>query len=660
MENKVTGIPISQIKCVNNRKVTKTQINEMVNSIKAVGLISPLMLKLIDNDDYVYEVIAGRVRFQALLKLKIQNLDKDLFIITDKSETELIAYEENRTRTNMTLYEELQHLEALRVKYGDIKQLAEVMHSSVRAINTRLSLFKLNSEWMKLIKKDDLGNFTIPMLKIVSDLNDEGQLMLLNVAGNIEDAKDLKEYLMRKIIGIIDKAEWHDDEGNWYKSCEDCEHNSKNTEFLFDEFKEESGVCGDMQCWEQKEAAYIKYKLSKYLKSDYGNYHVIYSGMDANSLAKLKSDIKSAGFINKNIKFHDYYNTTIYDEINDITEESNTETAFFIVPSYYNSTSGIVYIPEEQENFADGTENEGTEIAKIESLEQSFASKQERHNKKRERHAIEDLMVSLHYKADEGMCTFRFPDDEELFTLINMFGVSSSCITSFGHEKLYTYLSTKTDEDVCDLSNLSKWGEYVKVVDPILQRQLIWEDLTQRIIKYLEHGQKGGVSPRWEESKVISCIIKFDLLAAYDRAVEELPDPKSWQATINNIKKHDAVEIITKNGIKIVGTNFLIPCTVLDAFNIKIKSSMRKTFIGYKAGDKQINTVSVTEKIKYRILKSICKITLKPIEEIKVSAISDDEINYTISVCKDSGDFFETWEAASDYYIDEENKKEEK
>jgi len=52
VKNEVTGIPMSQIKCVNNRKVTKAQINEMANSIKAVGLISPIMLKLINNDDY--------------------------------------------------------------------------------------------------------------------------------------------------------------------------------------------------------------------------------------------------------------------------------------------------------------------------------------------------------------------------------------------------------------------------------------------------------------------------------------------------------------------------------------------------------------------------------------------------------------------------------
>jgi len=87
---------------------------------------------------------------------------------------------------------------------------------------------------------------------------------------------------------------------------------------------------------------------------------------------------------------------------------------------------------------------------------------------------------------------------------------------------------------------------------------------------------------------------------------------------------------------------------------------MQKTFIGYKVDDEQINSVSVTEKIKYRVLKAICKITLKPIEEIKVSAISDDEINYTISVCKDSSDFFETWKTASDYYINEKNEKEQK
>ena len=83
---------------------------------------------------------------------------------------------------------------------------------------------------------------------------------------------------------------------------------------------------------------------------------------------------------------------------------------------------------------------------------------------------------------------------------------------------------------------------------------------------------------------------------------------------------------------------------------------MAKIFIGYKSDDYYMACAAVGEKTKDRIVKAVCKILLKPIEEIKVSPMSDDKIDYRINVKSDSDDFFETWVAASEFYRNENNK----
>ena len=106
--------------------------------------------------------------------------------------------------------------------------------------------------------------------------------------------------------------------------------------------------------------------------------------------------------------------------------------------------------------------------------------------------------------------------------LIACLGVDSVCRYDWQHPETPTKLPETgigAFAEICELAELDR---------------NVWKKLVKNIVQNLKTGQSGTANARWNEAKIISDLIGFDLEEAFKKAVESLPDPKSWEKLEGN------------------------------------------------------------------------------------------------------------------------------
>jgi hypothetical protein len=102
---------------------------------------------------------------------------------------------------------------------------------------------------------------------------------------------------------------------------------------------------------------------------------------------------------------------------------------------------------------------------------------------------------------------YEVPDRNTIFMLIASLGVNS----------IY---SMSMDEGIASYPATSEMNGLDKEV---------WKKLTDKVLYNLKQGQTGPVEARWIEAEIISPIVGFDLVKAFKKAIEALPDPRAWE-----------------------------------------------------------------------------------------------------------------------------------
>lgn len=136
------------------KKFDEEALNELAESIKHYGLISPILVQ--DKKDH-YEIIAGERRWRAA---KIAGLKEVPVIIREYTEREIaeIALIENVQREDLNPIEEAMGYKRL-IEEFDLKQeeVAECVSKSRSAITNSLRLLKLSEEVQKYLVDGELS-----------------------------------------------------------------------------------------------------------------------------------------------------------------------------------------------------------------------------------------------------------------------------------------------------------------------------------------------------------------------------------------------------------------------------------------------------------------------------------------------------------------------
>jgi ParB/RepB/Spo0J family partition protein len=260
MKKKNAGNDIKRFKCERNREITDAVIERRAKSIKANGLINPITVQsCTDNKKYDYKVVAGRIRFFALKKLKIKELAEGPdFLVKDDVDADLISYVENDERKDLSLIEQVDALTKLRATRS-IKELAHELGRTEKWVALRVNLGNLSDKWQEALRDDKYPALRVGHYEVIAKYSENVQNDILDsylTNGQFTIAEFAKR-IKNQYSHLIYEAPWPID------ICINCPKRSQAQEWLFDDMGNSNmDHCLDDQCWQSN----LKRCLSKEIK----------------------------------------------------------------------------------------------------------------------------------------------------------------------------------------------------------------------------------------------------------------------------------------------------------------------------------------------------------------------------------------------------------
>lgn len=182
------------------RKYFKEEaIEELAQSIKAYGIIQPISVRRIGENEY--EIIAGERRFRAAKKLGLQEVPVIVIDITDK-DSAAIALLENLQREDLNFLEEAEaYYNLIKQHNYTQEQLAEVIGKKQSTIANKLRILKLDEKVRKILLENSLTErHARALLKLPTiELQTKVLKNVVNKGLNVNGTEELIEKELSKI-----------------------------------------------------------------------------------------------------------------------------------------------------------------------------------------------------------------------------------------------------------------------------------------------------------------------------------------------------------------------------------------------------------------------------------------------------------------------------
>lgn len=139
MTTNIVSIPIASIQVLNPRGRNRKVFDELVESIRAVGLKKPITVRRAP-DDEGYELVCGQGRMEAMLKLE-QTTIPAVIIEASREECFVMSLVENMARRNLSPLELIREVGTLRQRgysHAEIAQKIGISAEYVWSINLLL------------------------------------------------------------------------------------------------------------------------------------------------------------------------------------------------------------------------------------------------------------------------------------------------------------------------------------------------------------------------------------------------------------------------------------------------------------------------------------------------------------------------------------------
>jgi ParB family chromosome partitioning protein len=254
-------------------------LNEMAESIRAVGLLQPILVRPTATEGR-FEIVAGARRFRAARLAEIESVCVRVCQLTDAQtlEAQLI---ENLVRADVHPYEETQGFLALMrldpARYT-AQELAAKTGKSVTFVLQRLKLADLIPAAAKSFQKDEIATGHALLLARLSTpqqveafphcfadvwLEGKQKKRLVNVA-------EFSHYIESNIILELSEAPFSREDGTLYPAagaCLNCPKRSGFNTLLFPDVKKDS--CFDPACYGEKVTRFIAASNLVQLAGDY-------------------------------------------------------------------------------------------------------------------------------------------------------------------------------------------------------------------------------------------------------------------------------------------------------------------------------------------------------------------------------------------------------
>jgi ParB/RepB/Spo0J family partition protein len=154
----------------NPREITEESVKELAESIKADGLLQPLLVRPsglggLDR----FEVVAGHRRLMASQLVGLKKLPCQVRVLSDDEVLRFLIVE-NLERSELTLFEEAKGVRALAEATGEkVADVAKMLHRGQQWVQLRLDLFELPPSALAAVRSGKMGVGVAGMLARVPD-----------------------------------------------------------------------------------------------------------------------------------------------------------------------------------------------------------------------------------------------------------------------------------------------------------------------------------------------------------------------------------------------------------------------------------------------------------------------------------------------------------
>jgi ParB/RepB/Spo0J family partition protein len=257
-----TNVQVSQLvpgKFLPSRETSKAEFEELLASVKAMGVHTPILVQVRTN-----KIIAGERRWLAAKKAKRQIIPAVIYNVTDE-QARLLALSENMHREDMSAMEEASAIARARAGGLTWAMVGQKLGMSDKAAARKAQLIYLIEPIQKALGNADSDWFDAPLavLEYVAALPPETQQDVVEATRfemRFEQASDAISFIEKHVLCRLDNARWdlRDDQlVAAAGACSECPSRSDREELLFETADAKEARCLRPDCFKAKATAHI-------------------------------------------------------------------------------------------------------------------------------------------------------------------------------------------------------------------------------------------------------------------------------------------------------------------------------------------------------------------------------------------------------------------
>lgn len=251
-------------------------LTELAESLRTLGQIEPIVVQELPDDAYRFEILAGERRWRAAKIAGLKEIEAKVMALSEQQALEVTVVE-NLQRQDLDPLSEARGVATLLSKGWDVATIASHLGKSTRWVHLRSGLTKLTQAWTDAMTEPTsiVARFSAGHLELVARLTADQQDAVLHQVdklakewdGSVVSVDDFADTLANKFTHDLSAARFDvRDAGLVLKAgaCTACPKRSSCQLELFSDLaipkngKKPIDHCLDAQCWERKDAAWLK------------------------------------------------------------------------------------------------------------------------------------------------------------------------------------------------------------------------------------------------------------------------------------------------------------------------------------------------------------------------------------------------------------------
>lgn len=250
-EGKTFDISMASIDaCPNNPRSELGDLTELEASIKANGLLQPIIVR--HGKNHHYEVVAGSRRFQAVKNLGLPCIRATLVDVDDRTAVE-IATAENIVRQDMSASDECRAVMSMVDSGKDIRTVAVMFGKSVKWALGREKMARLGEDILKMI---DDGELTLAHAEVLTMCRTDEDVRRFAKSATYTSPENMRLRILAEMSNLA-KAPF-----DVRKVCKNCEKQTVNQQDIFGDVTD--SYCRDGECFRKNVDKVIERKKAEF------------------------------------------------------------------------------------------------------------------------------------------------------------------------------------------------------------------------------------------------------------------------------------------------------------------------------------------------------------------------------------------------------------